>query len=433
MASQGAVPVTIAPFGMYQADLAGQDATSLSPVCPFSDDAKDEDQLGAPHPPPGLAHDPRTGGHSLIAAGRRVAPDDELQLSSSGGLTTWLLGQLLKAGHVDGVIHVGRPTKGGEQFAYMVSSTLDEVTAHRKSQYYSVTMKDALLSVRGDGRRYALVGVPCFIKAARLLADRDDVLTDQLAYYVGIVCGHLKSQHFGTSLAWQVGVPPDQLAEVDFRLKDPARPAGKYDFGARPVGEATFERHVSQELLGGIWGHGAFQPEACNFCDDIFAETADVVFGDAWLPQYEADWRGTNVVVSRNAVVDRLLLAGAADGSLDLEELSVDEACQSQAGNFRHRRDGLAVRLADDISAGLSVPRKRVAPDAERVTPKRRALVRQRRRMSEISLRTFPEALAAGDLARYVKPMRREIARYGRIDRPIHRRVLGRLRRALRK
>ena len=67
-----------------------------------------------------------------------------------------------------------------------------------------------------------------------------------------------------------------------------------------------------------------------------------------------------NVVVTRHADADRILADGVRDGAIRLEELTVEDAARSQAGNFRHRRDGLRVRLADDLAAGLSVPRKRV-------------------------------------------------------------------------
>src|SRR3546814_4465059 len=94
-----------------------------------------------------------------------------------------------------------------------------------------------------------------------------------------------------------------------------------------------------------LWGHGMFQLGACDFCDDIFAETADVCLGDAWLPQYDSDWRGTNIVISRHADIDQLLREGARSGEILLEDINADLMAQSQGGNFRHRWDGLSVRL----------------------------------------------------------------------------------------
>ncbi|MBS4753324.1 Coenzyme F420 hydrogenase/dehydrogenase, beta subunit C-terminal domain [Nocardioides sp. zg-ZUI104] len=416
-ATGGAIPVTIGKHGVYQASLEGvgeADRRVGSKVCPFSDEALNEDTLGAPRPDSSMRTDSRVGAYSNILAGRRT-DDEALPKSSSGGLTSWTLQRLIETGKVDGVIHVGGTDGAGELFEYVVSESVDEVESRRKSQYYSTSMHKALLSVRGNGRRYAIVGVPCFISAARRVAVEDEVLRQQLAYFVGIVCGHLKSQFFPEAAAWQLGVTPGGIATVDFRGKHPDRPAWDYDF--RVITSSGDEkRGRNLDLLGSNWGHGALQPEACNFCDDIFAETADVVFGDAWIDRYQADWRGTNVVVSRNVEIDDLLAQGARDGVVELDEISVDDAAASQAGNFRHRRDGLAVRLADDIAKGLSVPAKRVDPDRSVVPLHRRLLVRQRRRMSRRSLETFRAARNSVDLDKYLRPMSREIFRYKLID-----------------
>ena len=411
----GAIPVQLGPFGMYQADLASATSSQVDEadrVCPFSDSSKDEnsfseERYGA------LPSDPRIGRHLSVFAGR-VTDDERVIGSSSGGLTSWFLGELLARGLVDGVIHVGRG-EGPELFGYTISRDVDALRASRKSMYYSSTLDEVVRNVRGDGQTYAVVGVPCFITAMRHLEDADGDLRQQFTWHVGLVCGHLKSQFFAESLAWQAGVRPGNLEAIDFRVKNPARRSYSYDYEVRAQGRAP-RRRRTLSAIDGSWGYGAFQPEACNFCDDVFAETADVVFGDAWLRQYTDDWRGTNVVVTRRADADRILTEGLDGGAIRLEPLTTDDAAFSQAGNFRHRREGLRVRLADDLAKGLSVPRKRVTPGYDGVTPQRVALIRQRRAMSELSLRTFAEAKAIGRLAVYTRPMRAAIARYRRLE-----------------
>ena len=437
VATSGAIPITLGRFGVYQASLenVSDDVRRVGgSVCPFSDESPNETTLGAPTPE-GRSQplDSRLGHVGNIFTGRRSSDDDLLE-SSSGGLTSWLLEKLVESGHVDGVIHVGRPRDAeAELFDYKTSNSASDVASHKKSHYYAATMKEAVQAIQGDGRSYAIVGIPCYITAARHLARTDSALAAQLKFYVGLVCGHLKSQFFAESLAWQVGVAPDDLEAVDFRLKAPGRPSYDYDFGARARGEAELRRAPTLSLFGGNWGQGAFQPEACNFCDDIFAETADVAFGDAWLPEYEDDWRGMNVVVTRNSKIDQLFDLGVAAGEILTHDLSPDRAAETQAGNFRHRRDGLAVRLSDDIAEGLSVPTKRIAPSLDHVTADRRGLIRQRRRMSKMSLRLFAAARSAGDHQIYLRPMRREFRRYKRLEKPFHRRLGGRLKRMLKR
>lgn len=417
--TKGAIPLELNRYGMYVASLdsATEAETRLaSRVCPFSDEAPNEDELGAPTDGGNaLPLDPRVGRYGRIFAGRHSS-EDYLMGSSSGGLTSWLLQQLQEQNLVDAVIHVGRNDDGGRLFQYTISSEMESVAAQRKSQYYPTTLRDVLRIAAAEKKRYALVGVPCFIKAARQLCRQDPALNESIHFFVGLVCGHLKSPFFAESLAWQVGVSPDHLEAVDFRMKHEGRLASDYDFGARPRGSDEFARRRTKDLVGGNWGHGAFQPEACNFCDDIFAETADVVFGDAWLLKYMKEWRGTNVVVTRHSVIDQIFENGRQTGVIDIEEISLDSAAQTQAGGFRHRRDGLAVRLADDIDAGLSVPRKRIEP-GRHLPPKRLAIIRQRRRMSRVSLESFAEAREQGRLDIYLQAMVAEIARYRKMDR----------------
>lgn len=421
VATDGAIPVTFTSIGLWQAsaaDATARDLAAADQVCPFSDAAKNEDALSYPERGAAseLPHDPVLGHFSMVLAGRRT-DDQALESSSSGGMTSWLLEQLLAEGYVDGVLHVSSSSETSRLVDFTTASHTEDIRRARKSQYHSVTLAEVVPLIRGDGKRYALVGVPCFIRAARLLADQDPVLRDQLAFYVGLVCGHMKTASFAESFAWQLGVPPEDIESVDFRKKNPARQASEYDFEVTT--RSGDERSAkSLDLVGSTWGHGAFQPEACNFCDDIFAETADVVLGDAWLPEYAGDWRGTNVVVSRNTVIDGLLRAGTDSGELDVAALPTERAVRSQGGNFRHRRDGLRVRLADDLSEGLKVPAKRVRPGYENISESRHRLLRLRRTMSRVSIEAFERAKLANDLDAYLTPMNKLIESYEAESRP---------------
>lgn len=424
----GAISVQIGRFGYYEADPTGVDRDALaaaSRVCPFADESPDEDQVSDEVFADVLPKDGRVGRYGGTYAGR-LTDDADIYRSSSGGLTSWFLAQALDAGEVDSVVHVGPTSDGPRLFEYRTAETSAELRESRKSAYYSTTFASVVAELRGDGKRYALVGVPCFVQAMRLLMREDDELASQFKYLVGIVCGHMKASGFAESLAWQKGIAPDDLAKVDFRIKDPGASAKRYRFGAwGPTSSAPAEE-MPGRLVGGQWGHASFQLNACNFCDDVYAESADVVFGDAWIPRYEADPRGMNVIITRTESAERILRSGVERGTVHLEPVTVDELAQAQAGNFRHRRDGLAVRLADDISDGNWVPRKRVDPGYP--VPRRRVrLVRERRKLSELSFELFERAKAAGDLNLYLEPMRPLVRKHDRLSRPITQRLRGRL------
>ena len=48
----------------------------------------------------------------------------------------------------------------------------------------------------------------------------------------------------------------------------------------------------SNEFYGTHWGYNFFRYSACDACDDVFAETADISVGDAWLDGYIDDPMG---------------------------------------------------------------------------------------------------------------------------------------------
>jgi coenzyme F420-reducing hydrogenase beta subunit len=146
-------------------------------------------------------------------------------------------------------------------------------------------------------------------------------------------------------------------------------------------------------LVDGDWGAGFFQSSACNFCDDVVGETADISFGDAWVEPYASDGRGTNVVITRSEVLDRLVAAGIADGRLQLEPVDGGFVERTQAAGLRQRRDGLGYRLT--WHRGAVTPRKRVEPCARQ--PLRRKLIyRCRAAISAWSHRVFWLARRSG-------------------------------------
>lgn len=422
---------------LYEAvldDAAEPQIRAASRVCPFSDESPNEDQLRAPRVDASMKDDGRLGVYSRTFAGR-VTDENYLVGSSSGGLASWLINRLISDGHAEAAIHVGASTDAdkSELFKHSIS-TEENAGGQRKSQYYATTMADALRLVTDYPGRYIVVGVPCFIRAARALCRENPIFNERLTYFVSLVCGHYKTHAFADSLAWQLNVHPRDLAQVDFRVKQGDRTANDYNFSAR---SARTEETVSapvRNLAGGNWGHSAFQPEACNFCDDVVGETADVSFGDAWLPQFISYPYGTNIVVSRNRIIDEIFDAGTAERAITVFDASADEVAASQAGGFRHRREGLAVRLADDIAAGLSVPSKRVSPTAAAEVPQKRAkLIRQRRKMAARSHESFIDALKNDDLSIYLREHQREAARYRRLDVPLPRRFVQNIKRAGRK
>lgn len=354
-------------------------------ICPFSASASNEDVIAAERFPDAVTIDKRIGRFEAAYVGHAVESPFRRD-GSSGGLTSWVAAELLRTGRVDGIAHVAPvDPSSGAFFAYRISRTLDELSAGAKSRYYPVELSQVLAEIRSTPGRYAIVGIPCFIKAIHLLRRADPLIFERVTHTLGLFCGHMKSAAMVESFAWQLGTELSRVNALDYRKKDDRRPANWYRVQL-DLRDGDSAEQDWWHLADGDWGAGFFQSPACNWCDDVVAETADISFGDAWVEPYSSDGRGTNVVIVRSKELQAVIEKARAEGRLTLEAVDADFIAQTQAAGLRHRRDGLAYRLS--WRRGRLVPPKRVRASTN--LPLRRKLVyRLRSAIAHWSLPVF--------------------------------------------
>jgi coenzyme F420-reducing hydrogenase beta subunit len=360
---------------------------SFSKICPFSPAALDEDELAAMLYPSAASQSDLLGRYESAYVGY-VAEGDFREKGSSGGLVTWVAAELMQQGLVDGVAHVvPNESCGGEPlFHYVISRDINALRLGAKSRYYPVELSGVLDIVRETPGRYAIVGIPCFIKAVRLACNEDPVLKDRIGITIGLFCGHMKSARMTESFAMQMGVDLGEVERLDYRTKNPDRPANWYraEFTMR---DGTIRGQDWWHLVDGDWGAGFFQYSACNFCDDVVAETADISLGDAWVEPYSSDGRGTSVVIVRSRPLARLIQEAMAKSRLALSPVNEALVVATQAAGFRHRREGLAFRLQLPRT-GLR-PRKRVGRASGALRARRKLIFVMRSAISAWSHRIF--------------------------------------------
>lgn len=388
--------MTMDPDGKYQPvlDTSHHDSPEgidIGSVCPFY--AKDNEDTIARHEFQNAYHYNHKIGHFQALYASFVTNPDARNASSSGGIVTWLLVRLLRDNFIQGVIHVGPNTRDFDDvhFKYQVSKSESQIRDCAKTRYYPVEMSRVLSTLESTSGHFAFVGLPCFVKSLNLLGRKHRIIRDKIAFTIAIFCGHMKTKAFAESLSWQLGIPPQELANIDFRHKLSRRPANKYGIQAESTSNVKMIAK-KEYVLGTDWGLGFFKPKACDFCDDIVGETADLSSGDAWLPKYSQDSRGTSLLVVRNPTLDEILLSGAKDSDLNLQNVTPEEIIQSQAGNFRHRHDGLAYRLALVDDKGKWRPQKRVQPSRSHLSIKRKKIYELRSHLSEVSHLAFRRA-----------------------------------------
>lgn len=335
-------------------------------VCPFADNADNEDTIASRlySGQDRVRHRSESGYYIGCFAGHVC--DEQVRLrSTSGGIIIWLAKEMLTRRYVDAVVCVGEGRDRDSLFEYRYVESCDELSKCRKSRYYPVEVSGVIRQIREKQGRVLFIGLPCFVKALRLACQVDEVLRGRVRYTIGLFCGHLKSKHYCEYLARCCGADKGTIKRVDFRRKVAGQPASNYAFEvvSEVNGEEQRRQIMMKDVWGGNWTYNLFMLDACEYCDDVMAETADVAVGDAWLGEYTKDYRGTSVIVCRNGEMLNILERGVDDNELRLEDIEPERVVQSQAGGLRQRRQGLQYRLYLAQKRGIWKPQKRVTPD----------------------------------------------------------------------
>ena len=328
-------------------------------VCPFNpfpkEDVKTEDELANIfQKDEGLKVDSKIGKYDKTYVGYSK---EHRKTSSSGGLATYFLSQLFDRNIVDAVVVVVNYTDDASQFYnFKLIKTKEDLLKGSKTRYYPVSLEGALLELDCFDGRVAIVGVGCFIKAIRLKQYENPVFSSKVAFLIGIICGGLKSKFYTDFLASKTIGTQEGIKAPEYRIKKSKNMASDYYFG---LDYKKKKYSLRMRDVGDMWGTGFFKSNACDFCEDVTTELADVSLGDAWLKPYVNEGDGNSIIISRHKLASQILLEGQASGELKIQDLSLDDLKLSQKGSFNHRQKGLVYRVNRRKGKGLLTPPKR--------------------------------------------------------------------------
>ncbi len=270
---------------------------------------------------------------------------------ASGGLLSATLEMLLRQGWVDGVFCVGPAQSQGRRFEYRLVINPKDLSDCRGSAYYPVEISEAIRTILQQDLRYAVVGLPCVCRGLRRAMGFDKRLRARIKVMLGLTCGQNKSRCYCDYLCRRAGFNPETVTRVRFRGKDPSRPAWNFTFSAQDSQGGTSSL-TWKDAVESSWVRRFFTLPACGWCDDLFAESADAVFMDAWLPGLQEDWRGHSLAVVRSEALGQLkeLLSPLAR----LEPLPFAQVVRSQLGVVDAKRSEMPARIRQATLLGMN-------------------------------------------------------------------------------
>lgn len=276
--------------------------------------------------------------------------DESTRLNSaSGGALSLVLKCLLISKEVDKIITVESLEDSSKLFGYTIIENVNDIDRCSKSAYYPVELSEVLKCVVESNCRYALVGLPCVIKAVELVKRVMPRKYNCIKFVFGLVCGQAKSKKYTDFLLWNMNISLGEVKSVCYRRKISNELSSNFAFEVK-LKDGTIRKWLWNDGINSIWTSGFFKQRSCYYCDDVFAECADAAFMDAWLPDYVRDYRGASIVLSRNEKVSNIL---KSEGRF--EHCLVEDVIRSQAEVVSTKRGLISVK-----KSGLASPKKRI-------------------------------------------------------------------------
>lgn len=266
--------------------------------------------------------------------------------STSGGLVTALLLDLLERGEIDGAVTIQSDTVELWRGRPMIARSPEELLSAMKSKYAIAPTNILLEEIRERPGRYAVVGLPCQIHGIRKAAELDERIRSRVVLTIGLFC-HAAIEHEAYGVLWgMLGDTAKGARRFISRIgKHPGTPYLELDdgtlyplyFGGRTKGY----RPTSIEMINILYR--LYTPERCLTCYDATGEFADIAVGDPWMAPPEEGvnfYDGWSFALIRSQYAQSICKRMADEGTLKLVGVTRREAlaCNSlMAGEKRWR------------------------------------------------------------------------------------------------
>lgn len=233
--------------------------------------------------------------HTVISADiARAASAEEIVLSSSGGIATVLVREVLRQG---GVVY-GSTGVDGSNVCHIRIDSEDKVDLLKGSKYVQSHINDVYRQVKSDlsdGIKVLFIGTPCQNAGLRNYLHRDYdslVCVDFICH--GVPSHELLSRH----VVEMTSLTPEQTGKVTFRTRDSK---GRSIYGVTVCdskGNLVYSSHYPKDEYITAFIHGVTYRESCYSCKYATRErVSDITLGDYWDKEHRFGLEGLSMLL----------------------------------------------------------------------------------------------------------------------------------------
>lgn len=242
---------------------------------------------------------------------------------ASGGVVTTLLLYMLRTKQIDGAI-VTRFTKQNPlAVETIIATTEEEIIEAKSSKYCPVHMDGIIKQLKTFEGKVAFVGLPCQIQTLRNIEEIYAWLRDKVYILIGLYCSGGKDTRALDYLLKKNGIKKEGIKTFAYR-----------DDGCLGYVKATYDTEKDNKSVPYVQAynllHSYFKPERCVQCIDHFAYLADISIGDIDCEPYNKDTVGSNSVIIRTDIADKIFTECVDSKDIVSEHIAVEEVMRSQ-------------------------------------------------------------------------------------------------------
>lgn len=270
--------------------------------------------------------------------------------TSSGGIVSCILVDLLERGIIKGAL-VSRITSvdGKVRAVTSIAKTKQEILLHGGSSYIDSDVVDKIKELKDLPGRYAVVAIPCQVRAIRALMARDPGLAKKFNPVIGLFCRGNVNAEFYDDFFKKRGLSADNIDQVKILR---GHTSGNVNISLKDGGETSIPfMSMNSYRLAGIHAKAL-----CAWCDEHKSEGADISVGDIFSKEFKQKAVKHSSLIPRTEEMAVLMQDLVKRNVVTCEFVGMDKYL-SEFAKVERFSSNLAPRYAAAKMAGLHRPR----------------------------------------------------------------------------
>ena len=245
--------------------------------------------------------------------------------AASGGMVTSLLCNLLKHGDIDGAWVTKTDFVNGElTYKTYVATTEEEIRDASSSVYMTIPLLKHIDVIKNFNGKVAVVMTPCMLRGLDAILKKDDALREKVVLKLGLYCSGTHSPKATTLSMEKSGIPSEDATRLYYRR-------GHWRGTSSVIYKDGSEKQFSySKTICAYKNAYFFEKDSCMYCQDHYANSSDISFGDIWLKEMKGNpIKHTSCVIRTQKAYDFLERA-IKDGDIYAEHISDRVMVRSQ-------------------------------------------------------------------------------------------------------